>query len=128
MKECSKCKIEKPRSEFHKRSNTPDGNASKCKDCRSIQRKTYYTPEYRAKLYGIDVDDMNEMLSNGCMICGSFEKLVIDHDHSCCNRQNRSCGECVRGVLCDRCNIGLSHFKDDPIRLLSAANYLRGIK
>jgi hypothetical protein len=44
-----------------------------------------------------------------CGICGRrltrrslSSQPVIDHDHTCCGR--RSCGACIRGVLCQRCN------------------------
>lgn len=65
---------------------------------------------------------------NGCEICGSafsMEKLPqIDHDHSCCPQAGRSCGRCIRGVLCSSCNHGLGAMKDDPERLIKAAAYL----
>lgn len=123
---CTSCNAANNGTNFHKGGVAKDGLHSQCKKCRSESAKIVRSkPEYRAKLYGIDVDYMNEMLSEGCMICGSFQKLVIDHDHSCCNRQNYSCGKCVRGVLCDRCNIGLAHFQDNDNRLEQAINYLR---
>ena len=50
-----------------------------------------------------------------CVICGSNEKLVIDHDHKT---------EKVRGMLCNHCNRGLGHFRDDPLLLEFAAQYL----
>lgn len=57
--------------------------------------------------------------SNQCAICGkSFEhtKLVIDH----CHKTGR-----VRGLLCDRCNVGIGRLFDDPIIVERALNYLR---
>lgn len=49
--------------------------------------------------------------------------LVIDHDHDCC--PGRSCGECVRGVLCRTHNVWLGMVADDPAFMDRAARYLR---
>ena len=38
MKNCNKCKIEKPYTDFHKRTISPDGLDGTCKEC----RKSYY--------------------------------------------------------------------------------------
>ncbi len=35
----------------------------------------------------------------------------IDHDHACCPGQS-SCGKCIRGVLCVRCNTFIAHFEN----------------
>ena len=50
-----------------------------------------------------------------CVICGSDEKLVVDHCHTT--------GQ-VRGMLCGHCNRGLGHFRDDPTLLEFARIYL----
>ena len=41
MKTCSKCKIEKPRSEFGKYSKSSDGLRCACKNCRSVESAAY---------------------------------------------------------------------------------------
>lgn len=64
-----------------------------------------------------------------CAICGnkctSGRTLSVDHDHSCCPG-SASCGKCIRGLLCTRCNMGLGYFLDDANRLRAAVSYLSG--
>lgn len=64
-----------------------------------------------------------ELTGKPCTICGKVPKgefrldvLHLDHDHAT--------GE-FRGWLCRSCNLGIGHFKDDPLLLEAAAAYLR---
>lgn len=83
---------------------------------------------YKLKQYGLTVDQYEAMLidqSGGCAICGSTDTdLHVDHDHSCCPEKFRSCGSCVRGLLCSSCNNGLGRFKDSPDLLIKASEYV----
>lgn len=47
----------------------------------------------------------------------------VDHDHACCPGK-RSCGKCLRGLLCSRCNAGLGSFRDRRDLLMAAIKYL----
>lgn len=47
-------------------------------------------------------------------------------DHECC-RGAGSCGQCVRGLLCDSCNKLLGHAQDSTSLLRSAASYLESV-
>lgn len=81
--------------------------------------------------YGIGLAEYRQMLeSQGgvCAICGnspyaSVRNLSVDHDHSCC-AGNRSCGKCVRGLLCLRCNNAIGLLRDSPEVVQSAVDYL----
>lgn len=64
-----------------------------------------------------------DMKKNGCFVCGEFEKLRVDHDHSCCP-ENQSCDKCVRGILCHKCNTALGLLDDDVNKIMSLATYL----
>lgn len=58
-----------------------------------------------------------------CAICGEEMKTPQqDHDHACCSSK-RSCGECLRSLLCVRCNIGLGFLENDSW-LANALAYL----
>ena len=84
--------------------------------------------------YGITSEQVDEMLAKqgGCAICGvtspgSTKSWHVDHDHSCCPI-GASCGGCVRGILCNNCNLMLGHAKDSEETLRSAAEYLSRAK
>lgn len=73
--------------------------------------------------YGITLDDYQQILGGQggtCAICGEPPKknrrMSVDHCHET--------GE-VRGLLCDHCNRGLGHFRDQTILLQNAISYLR---
>jgi len=87
--------------------------------------KTHY------KLTREQWDALLEAQGGKCAICGRTDPLGIgktngfhvDHDHACCPGK-KSCGKCVRGLLCNHCNPMLGHADDDPAILRSAADYL----
>jgi hypothetical protein len=122
-KRCATCKQWKPPAEFRAANRTADGLDSRCIGCShdiSIR-----------KLYGIGAVQYAALLEaqgGGCAICGgtneSGRAMAVDHDHSCCAGQ-RACGNCVRGLLCSNCNMGIGLLRDDPERLEAAAVYLR---
>src|ERR1035437_5779833 len=76
------------------------------------------------KNYGITLDEVTQIIDKQegkCAICGKHQDelnkaLVIDHNHKT---------EKVRGLLCNKCNMGLGHFYDDIELLSQAIAYLR---
>lgn len=127
---CTKCKIDKALSEFSRNRKSRDGLNSQCRKCKAIYKHEYiYSNRDRAKRHNMDLEILKDRLGQGCMICGSYEKLVVDHDHNCCKNEpgdkSFSCGKCVRGILCDKCNRGLGYMRDDLDILLKAVEYLK---
>lgn len=58
--------------------------------------------------FNITLEQYNALLESqdgACYICRSVPEgnLTVDHDHGCCPGR-RSCGRCVRGLLCHGCN------------------------
>lgn len=61
--------------------------------------------------------------------CLRTDRLVLDHDHSCCppvggGTRKVSCGECVRGVLCNGCNTALGLLGEDLKRIAGLRDYI----
>lgn len=81
------------------------------------------------KKYGINEEALEELLlrqKDVCAVCFGVDanrRLAIDHDHRCCPGAG-SCGECVRGLLCSRCNIALGLVDDRVDILRSMIAYL----
>lgn len=131
-KECPTCMEWKGEDSFTRSSTRSDGLAFHCRSCakyRADRRKLErWAVDLQAR-YGITADQYQALLvaqSDGCALCGrppGDRRLHVDHDHSCCE-STKSCGRCVRGLLCSQCNAGLGMFNDDPDRLLSAAIYV----
>lgn len=67
--------------------------------------------------YGITLEEWDALVlsqEGRCAICQQPAELTVDHCHTS--------GK-VRELLCGLCNLGLGHFRDDPIRLRAAADY-----
>lgn len=84
----------------------------------------------RTTKYGLlsgEFERLNSAQDEVCSICKQPEvngkRLSLDHDHACCSGK-RSCGKCIRGLLCCKCNIAIGRFRDSVEHLLSAAKYL----
>jgi hypothetical protein len=80
--------------------------------------------------YGVTVEWYDKKLAEqggGCAICDlrpSGKNLSVDHDHSCCPGR-KSCGKCLRGLLCQRCNAVLGYLETtlgSPKRLVEFLN------
>jgi len=116
LKTCTRCKTEKSldNEHFPPHNKTKSGFDSWCRVCRREYRNANSRGKYRNMISDEHLQSIKEETKE-CVICGSNEKLVVDHDH----KTNK-----IRGMLCNHCNRGLGHFRDDPMLLEFAAQYL----
>lgn len=144
---CKKCGMfpsseEEMKDKFLKDKTLKIGYSNLCKSCNSkrAQEHAKKNPEmlkkrirrYSISQYGISYEKYEEMLlkqNNSCAICKiNFNNIKnnphIDHNHLCCPDKT-SCGKCVRGLLCGKCNLFLGLATDDIMFLESAIKYLR---
>ena len=94
-----------------------------CKKC-----SAYLGHVRNVRKYGIQPEDYINLLKEQdykCKTCGrtTEKRLCIDHDHSCCAGE-KSCGKCIRGLLCFDCNVALGMIKDDLGTLTRMIKYL----
>ncbi len=107
-------------------------------------RKAYYrrwiaqnpdgpTDQYLKYRFGFGIDKFREMAAAQdwvCALCSRPEngdrRLSVDHDHSCCpGNKGKTCGKCVRGLVCQRCNNVLGNSQDNIRTLERAVDYIR---
>ena len=107
------------------------GELTECVDCLEIKAyeefgkkgcicKRCQVQRLRCRTYNISREELEALNTGVCGICGTTESgyydFHIDHDHET--------GE-IRGLLCNTCNLGLGHFKDNPALLEAAVQYLK---
>lgn len=126
---CTKCRQDKPTSDFSRPARAKDGLQYHCKECQNGRLKATYADDSQRKRdymrqlrYGITPQEysrLNEAQGGTCAICGkecvTGNSLAVDHSHVT--------GE-IRGLLCLNCNQGIGKFFDDPALLLKASQYL----
>ena len=153
MKKCSRCGKSKSLGEFFSNKRRKDGVQTYCKSCHlEYGRQRYAAPEshrrrkmnrkeskrrraassrkwYLKSTYGITEEQylaLYEKHNGGCWICGEKKDyfLHVDHNHSCCAGA-KSCGKCIRGLLCFNCNTMIGHARDNVELLQRAINYIK---
>lgn len=144
-KTCKVCSVEQPITEFASDWSKKGQKYYRRHQCRSCERKrsrefhaankayirARHSGQQVTAKYGLSPEMYDKMLAEQggvCAICktscATGKRLAVDHDHSCCPGK-KTCGKCVRGLLCTRCNTALGSFKDDVELLARATNYLR---
>lgn len=95
---CRTCRSWLPKTDFTLDRSRRSLRQSACRDCMTLVSA--------ASRYGIArpvLERMHEEQRGECAICKrSSRRLVLDH----CHASGR-----VRGLLCDRCNVGLGHIE-----------------
>ena len=138
---CKICNIEKPLAEMAKGKHYKDGYRNKCKSCDAARMRQYFkdNPDKYQKnkeierkkrpsfqRHHISENEYEKMFAKHdglCHACTIRPAEVIDHDHNCCP-QARSCGKCVRGLLCQKCNTSLGNLQDDAKQIESLLQYV----
>lgn len=113
---CANCKQETR--------TTPEQRALICTQCRARYAKAITA-------YRLDTTWALRLIhATRCDSCGDKllrdrgrHKGVVDHDHTCCNGP-RSCGQCVRGILCQQCNFIAGMIENQADRIKSIKQYL----
>lgn len=130
---CTSCGVTKPITEFYKRTGRDGGYQWSCKQCMKQKVKDWraanpgrYRARQRCTKHGLTVERYEEMLDaqgGKCAACRRRPAACVDHDHTCCPGE-RSCGECVRGLLCKQCNFALGLLQEDVRVIKRLARYL----
>lgn len=123
-KKCKDCELKLDVSMFYVQRKRNSYQAY-CKSCANIRRvewarkNTDKSKKYALKyIYGLTIDQFDHLLviqNSQCSICkrdfDESNKPRVDHDHSCCG-PNKACKNCVRGLLCNRCNLFLGFYEN----------------
>jgi recombination endonuclease VII len=111
---CPSCRNAVAHEDYVRSARTASGFGSRCKACKRVADMD----RYYARRYGLDragIAALRAKQSDRCALCGDPRPGHIDHDHAT---------DQVRALLCERCNLALGLFRDDPSLLRAAADYV----
>lgn len=132
---CVRCKADKPNKEYYvlnRGSVRGRRFTGYCKKCRNHEKGRSKNHSESRRKYMIKRDfnldysdylDIHKIQNSCCAICGIAEKnlvgkakrLAVDHCHST---------DKVRGLLCQKCNVGIGNLQDNSELLRKAADYI----
>ena len=112
IKRCTKCGIEKPKSEFYFNRLTPDGLKYWCIECckeyqdkrKHLEREQHLDRTY--KLAPGQFEKISKSQDDKCLICREVKRLVPDHNH----KTGR-----FRALLCHKCNLCVGLHENYPV-------------
>lgn len=119
----------KEREREHKKNVTalPENKKQKSAYDKDRHALRYNSEDHRwrriKRIYNLTKEQYESMMAlqnNVCAICNKKPGrayLAVDHDHSCC-ASGKTCGNCVRGLLCGACNAFIGRINENPSRLL----------
>jgi|SRR6185312_1974714 len=120
FKQCRKCRNRRTEARIRAQDKWNDANRVRYMRERRVKVGRAYEREMTLRsTYGITTAQFDAMLvaqSGRCAICrvdhaGQPTRFCVDHDHRCCPG-SRSCGKCIRGLLCRKCNVGIAQLGD----------------
>lgn len=155
LRECKKCKKEKPLQDFTKNSRLPSGYTNECKECHNayLKNRRDGNPEVYEKIkaqgarwrsdnpdadrrkylfrkFNITLEEYQDMLDKQggvCGICGK-EETVVRRSKS--GKEMLAVDHChttgkIRGLLCFRCNTALGALGDSLEEIQRVVDYLK---
>jgi hypothetical protein len=82
------------------------------------QARARWARKHRLSRYGLTQEGFDRLLEFQAYACAMGGEpftedsvICIDHDHACCPDEKKSCGKCIRGLLCLSCNTALGHIE-----------------
>lgn len=101
-------------------------NKDKIKEMRKTRLNEWDSTFARFKISADDFKKLHDAQQGKCAICcregagrKTSKRMSVDHCHET---------GVVRGLLCNRCNLGLGHFQDNVEALTAAVEYLQRFK
>ena len=124
---CKLCAGERDRKHHYENKELRNRQAREAQRRKREEDKDYAARCHLRFMFGMTLEEYDAKLAaqgGVCAICGAppgKKRLPVDHDHECCPGV-KSCGKCIRDLLCPGCNNGTG-LVDKPELLRKRAEY-----